>query len=235
MERCAGPLQRQDRERPRGQEMLHRAAVMVALMRAPSSTIAACGVVPADGARCRRARGCASARRPPPPAARADRARRRCRCARRRARLRARNRAIGCRAQRDAFRSSRARSSAADQRRVLHHVGERLAGLDLAREGEEDRPHRVAEAAVGDRHVEDRLRVRPATCVPHAERFQHAPRRRRRSRKRAGRRRTFRAVTPLAPSAGSSAPATLESVVVRAPAAAQSPSARPGKPAPAIE
>ena len=42
---------------------------------------------------------------------------------------------------------------------ALDHVGEGLAGLDVAREGQEDRPDRVAEAAVGDHHVEDGLRA----------------------------------------------------------------------------
>jgi len=47
-----------------------------------------------------------------------------------------------------------------DQQPVLDHMGERLTRLDLAGEGEESRPHRVAEPAVGDDHVEDRLRLR---------------------------------------------------------------------------
>ena len=46
-----------------------------------------------------------------------------------------------------------------DQMPVLDHVGERLARLDLAGEGEKDRPNGVAEPAVGDHHVEDRLRL----------------------------------------------------------------------------
>ena len=53
-----------------------------------------------------------------------------------------------------------------DQRRVLDHVGERLARLDLAVEGEESRPHRVVQPAVGDHHVENRLRLRPASQTP---------------------------------------------------------------------
>ncbi len=64
------------------------------------------------------------------------------------------------------------------ERRVLDHVGERLALCDLAREGEEHRPHRVLQLAVGHHHVEDRLRIR-GDRVPHAERLEHAPRRRR--------------------------------------------------------
>ena len=46
-----------------------------------------------------------------------------------------------------------------EQRPVLDHVRERLARLDVAVEGEEGRPHRVLEAAVGHHHVEDRLRL----------------------------------------------------------------------------
>ena len=49
-------------------------------------------------------------------------------------------------------------------------------GFDLAREGEEHRPHRVLQLGVGDDHVEDRLRV-GGDRVPHAERLEHAPRR----------------------------------------------------------
>ena len=60
---------------------------------------------------------------------------------------------------------------------VLDHVGERLARLDLAGEGEKDRPHRVVEPAVGDDHVEDRLRL-VGDGVPDAERLEQPPRRR---------------------------------------------------------
>ena len=45
------------------------------------------------------------------------------------------------------------------QRAVLDHVRERLAGRHLAVESEERRPHGIVETAVGDRHVEDRLRA----------------------------------------------------------------------------
>ena len=72
------------------------------------------------------------------------------------------------------------------ERAALDHVGEGLAGLDLAAEGEEDRTHRVAEPAVGDDHVEDRLRAF-RDLRPDAERRQHASRARRRWRRRAGR------------------------------------------------
>ena len=60
---------------------------------------------------------------------------------------------------------------------VLDHMGERLAGLDLAREGEKHRPHGVVEPAVGDHHVEDRLRL-SADGIPDAERLEQPPRRR---------------------------------------------------------
>ena len=64
-----------------------------------------------------------------------------------------------------------------EQRRVLDHVGERLARLDVAVEREEGRPHRVLQAAVGDHHVEDRLRV-VRDLVPDADRLEQPPRRR---------------------------------------------------------
>ncbi len=62
------------------------------------------------------------------------------------------------------------------ERRVLDHVGERLALLHFAREGEEHRPHGVLQLGVGHNHVENRLCIR-GDRVPHAERFEHAPRR----------------------------------------------------------
>ena len=61
-----------------------------------------------------------------------------------------------------------------DQQAVLDHVGERLARLDLAGEGEEGRPHRVAEPAVGDDHVEDRLGVR-RDGLPDSDGLEQAP------------------------------------------------------------
>jgi hypothetical protein len=64
-----------------------------------------------------------------------------------------------------------------DQMPVLDHMGERLARLYLAGEGEKHRPHRVAKPAVGDDHVEDRLRV-AGDAVPHPQRFEQPPRRR---------------------------------------------------------
>ena len=68
-----------------------------------------------------------------------------------------------------------------DQRRqdvaVLHHVGERLARLHVAREGQKNRPHRVVELGVGDHHVEHRLGAR-RDRVPYAERLEQAARRR---------------------------------------------------------
>ena len=66
----------------------------------------------------------------------------------------------------------------ADEAGVLDHVGERLARLDVALEAQEHRPYRVLDAAVGDDHVADLLRPR-RDRVPHAERLEHAPRRRR--------------------------------------------------------
>ena len=60
---------------------------------------------------------------------------------------------------------------------VLDHVGERLARLDFAFEGEEIRAHRVGEPAVGDDHVEDRLRL-AGDAFPDADRLEQPPRRR---------------------------------------------------------
>jgi hypothetical protein len=69
----------------------------------------------------------------------------------------------------------RLRGQRGDERTVLDHMGERLAGLDLAGEGEEHRPHGVVEPAVGDHHVEDRLRLF-ADGIPDAERLEQPPR-----------------------------------------------------------
>ena len=71
----------------------------------------------------------------------------------------------------------RLRQQRREQRTVLDHVRERLARLDLAVEGQERRPHRVVEAAVGDRHVEDRLRV-GRDRLPDADGLEQPPRRR---------------------------------------------------------
>src|ERR1700720_788555 len=54
---------------------------------------------------------------------------------------------------------------------VLDHVGEGFARLDLAGESEKSRPHRVAEPAVGDHHVENRLRV-GSDALPNAKGFE---------------------------------------------------------------
>ena len=62
-----------------------------------------------------------------------------------------------------------------EQRPILDHVTERLARLDLAVEGQESRPHRVLQAAVGNHHVEDRLRgVRD--LVPDPDHLEQSPR-----------------------------------------------------------
>ncbi len=65
-----------------------------------------------------------------------------------------------------------------EQAAALDHVGEGLALRHLALEGQEGRPHRVGEAAVGDDHLADRLGAGEHR-VPHAEAFQHPPGRRR--------------------------------------------------------
>ena len=55
-------------------------------------------------------------------------------------------------------------------------MGERLARLDFAGEGEKHRPHRVVDPAVGDDHVEDRLRF-VGDVLPNAERLEQPARR----------------------------------------------------------
>ena len=62
-----------------------------------------------------------------------------------------------------------------EQEAVLDHVRERLARLDVAGESEKDRTDGVFDAAVGHRHVQDRLRlIRGA--LPNAERLEQTPR-----------------------------------------------------------
>ena len=72
---------------------------------------------------------------------------------------------------------ARAGEQRSQQRAVLHHVGERLVGLDLAVEGEKDRPHRIGEPAVGHHHVENGLRT-GRDRVPDPDHGQQPPRRR---------------------------------------------------------
>jgi hypothetical protein len=55
-------------------------------------------------------------------------------------------------------------------------VREGLAPVHIAREGEEGRPHRILQAAVGDHHVENRLGP-VSDPGPDIERLQHPPRR----------------------------------------------------------
>ena len=45
-----------------------------------------------------------------------------------------------------------------DQMAILHHVGERLARLDIAAKRQEHRPCGVLQSGIGDHHVGDRLR-----------------------------------------------------------------------------
>ena len=63
-----------------------------------------------------------------------------------------------------------------EQKAVLDHMGERLARLDVAREGEENRTHGVVDAAVGHDHVEDRLCL-VGDALPNAERLKQPARR----------------------------------------------------------
>ena len=65
-----------------------------------------------------------------------------------------------------------------DQMPVLDHVRERFARLHLAAESEEGRPHRVVELGVRHHHVEDRLRLR-RDRVPDLDRLEQPARGRR--------------------------------------------------------
>ena len=67
----------------------------------------------------------------------------------------------------------RAAAQRAVERPVHHHMRERLAGRDLAVEGEEDRAHRIRIARIGDDHLGDRLRMR-RDLGPAAELLEHA-------------------------------------------------------------
>ena len=53
----------------------------------------------------------------------------------------------------------------------------RVTFADLAAEGEERRPHRILQPAVGDHHVEDRLRL-AGDGLPHTDSLKQPPRRR---------------------------------------------------------
>ena len=159
-DRRAPSLQRQDRERAGGQKMLLGAAAMIALM-GDGGDDRGLIVGPAErldaGAlaqrRARAVGGDEQARRDPlavgepgndnPIASRGGISKS----------------AIATGRKRYAF-GPRLGGKRVGQRRVLDHVGERFARLDLAVEGEKRRPHHVVEAAVGHHHVEDRLRLR---------------------------------------------------------------------------
>ena len=73
-------------------------------------------------------------------------------------------------AQIDAF-GLGARDQRIDQMAVLDHMRERLARLDIAREGQEHRTGGVFQLRVGDDHVEDRLRL-GRDLVPDADRLE---------------------------------------------------------------
>ena len=169
-ERPAG-RKRQDRERPRRQEVLDGAALVVALMgdRRDDRRLRVRPADPADAGLLAqpRARAVGSDQEMGVRAAAAGKAQRH--------RL-----VLGLVASgRGGVQVDGRRTAGLDQRRreraALDHMGEGLAGLDLAVEGQEHRPHRVGDPAVGDHHVEDRLRAaldRP----PDAERREHPPR-----------------------------------------------------------
>ncbi len=64
-----------------------------------------------------------------------------------------------------------------DQMAVFNHMGERLAGFDMAGEGQEDRPGRVFELGIGNHHIEDRLGI-VRDLAPYADRLEQPPARR---------------------------------------------------------
>ena len=168
----APPVQRQDGERTRRQKVLFGAAVMIALVRDIDDD-GRLAVIPAMGGDAGAGR---IVERAPSAATRSrasDRAVLECAPSGRR---RGQNLATAALAA-DA-RLARLCSERIDEMPVLDHVGERLARLDFAGEGEEDRPHRVAEPAVGDDHVEDRLRPRRPSPRRRASRTAAAPPRR---------------------------------------------------------
>ena len=157
-DRGAVARQRQDRERPGGQEMLLGAAFVIALVRdrADDGRLAVIPAVRGDAGLLAdlRARAVGADQQP------------------RRDRVAVRQRHVDRVAAHARTRSPRcARRSMPscfgflhqriDQQPVLDHVRERLALLDLAAEGQERRPHRVVELGVRHHHVEDRLRLRP--------------------------------------------------------------------------
>ena len=76
-------------------------------------------------------------------------------------------------AQIDAF-GLGARGQRIDQMAIFDHMGEGLAGFDIAGKGQEYRPGRVFQLGIGDDHVEDRLRA-GCDLVPDAERLEQPP------------------------------------------------------------
>ena len=156
------PLQRQDRERSRRQEMLLGAAMMIALMRHRGDD-AGLIVIPADAADAGRARGSPSARRRRRPAARADSRRRRPSCTSMRSALVSKSVTASARSSTPS--GFGALDQRVDQRRILDHVRERLARLRPRRRTSETSAasRRSSLESVTD-HVEDRLRARPRPC-----------------------------------------------------------------------
>ena len=167
-DRGAAARERQNRERSGRQEMLLGAAAVVALMRDGGGD-GGLAVRPAEGRNAGkraqvRARAVGRDQQPgrDHPVVAVDR----------NPLARDREARDGARAQ-DHAGLARLGDQRRDQRPVLDHVGERLARLDLAREGEEHRLDRIAEAAVGHHHVDDRLR-RAGHRVPDADGLEQA-------------------------------------------------------------
>ena len=71
--------------------------------------------------------------------------------------------------------SAAAAAQRADHAAVLDHVGEGLARLDLAGEGQEDRPHGIAGAAVGDRSSRGSAGRSAAIASQTPSALEHAP------------------------------------------------------------
>ena len=172
-DRGAAALERQDRKRTGGQKMLLGASFVIALVRDIDDD-GGLAVIPAVGGDARRSAN-TRARAVGSDEEAGAKFRSVGECCRHAVAV-ARECGDGGGLQRDANRP-RFRRQGVDQQPVLDHVGERLARFDLAREGQEGRPHRVAKLAVGDDHVEDRLGVR-RDGLPDTDGLEQTPRRR---------------------------------------------------------
>ena len=173
-DRGTAARERQDGERPRGEKMLLGAAVVIALVRDidDDRRLAVGPAVGGDASRLAEggARAVGGDQQ-----ARGDGAAVRKRCGDPAGVLGGRRELFHRIGQKRDAAIARLRLQRRDQMLVLDHVRERFARLDIATEAQKRRPRRVGEPAVGDHHVEDRLRL-PANGVPDADRLEQPPR-----------------------------------------------------------